>query len=541
MAQKNLNRSFLQPASRHTLSRHTLGQISTARKIGSILSPLAFTIASIAISTSVKAATYYVSPNGNNNNAGTKDKPLASIQTAIDRAVAGDTIYLRGGVHKPENPLWMGNVGKANARITMKPYAGEKAIIDGEKIFNSNSDYPSILSIGGGYIDIQGLEIRNSPSLGINLWRANNIRLLNNRVHNNQDTGIGIFESSDVIANNNTVYRSSAFNQPRTIEGGWGSGIAAGKSTRITLNSNLVYENYGEGIACILSDDCRAANNVVYDNYSVEMYFDNATNSSFSKNFIYNTGNRGFFRNLGGVWQPASGIQMANESYATSNPLNNNIVRNNIVVGGGWGFFYGSYQNGGGLKNTKILNNTFYGAANDLLFINRDLGHQNSIFANNIFYQTGGKPLTFIEGSIDGIDFTHNLWFGNTPDSIVTSPKDIFANPLLFNAGGLNASDYRLKANSPAINKGKKFSIVVGDYFKQNRSIDGFYDIGAHEYNSTNLRMLDSFAALYLGTSSFSATSTTPNLKVPEPSTTLSIIFVTCLSSIGYSYKRKSF
>jgi parallel beta-helix repeat protein len=523
MERKIFNCSFPQPDLRNLLPNFF--PIVSAR---SIVLSLAVTIGSIVISPSVQAADYFVSPNGNNNNSGTKDKPLASIQTAIDRAVAGDTIYLRGGIHKPEKPLWMGNIGKANARITMKSYGDEKAIIDGEKIFNSNSDYPSILSIGGDYIDIQGLEIRNSPSLGINLWRANNIRILNNRVHDNQDTGIGIFESSDVIANNNTVYRSSSFNKPRTIEGGWGSGIAAGKSKRITLNQNLVYENYGEGIACILSDDCKAANNTVYDNYSVEMYFDNATNSSFSKNFIYNTGNREFFRNLGGVWQPASGIQMANEDYETSNPLNNNIVRNNIVVGGGWGFFYGNYQNGGGLKNTKILNNTFYGATNKMLFINRDTGHQNSIFANNIFYQNNGNALTFIETPNDGIDFTNNLWFGGEPDNTVISPQDIFARPLFVNAGGLKASDYRLSANSPAIDRGKKFSIIVGDYFNTKRSNDGLYDIGAHEYNSNSSSLINSFAAL-----------TEPDAIVPEPSTILSMIFVTGLSSIGYYKKRK--
>jgi parallel beta-helix repeat protein len=523
MAKKIFNRSLQQPDTRNLRWYFLL-----ILRSHSIVLSLAITIGSIAISTSVKAATYFVSPNGNNNNAGTKDKPLASIQTAIDRTVAGDTIYLRGGIHKPENPLWMGNIGKANARITIASYGKEKAIIDGEKIFNSNSDYPSILSIGGSYIDVRGLEIRNSPSLGINLWRANNVRILNNRVHNNQDTGIGIYESSDIIANNNKVYRSSAFNKPRTIEGGWGSGIAAGKSQRIILNQNIVYENYGEGIACILSDDCNAANNIVYDNYSVEMYFDNATNSAYSKNFIYNTGNREFFRNLGGIWQPASGIQMANEAYETSNPLNNNIVRNNIVVGGGWGFFYGSYQNGGGLKNTKIFNNTFYGAANEMLFINRDAGHQNSIFANNIFHQTNGNSLIFIENSIDGIGFTNNLWFGGEPDSIVTSPQDIFANPLFVNAGGLKASDYRLSVNSPAIDAGKKYAAVIGDYFNIKRSIDRFYDIGAHEYNSNSSSRINSFAAL-----------TASDRRVPEPSTLFSIIFVAGLSSIGY-FNRKN-
>jgi len=47
------------------------------------------------------AATYYVSPSGSNSNPGTLAAPFATLQKAHDVAVAGDTIWVRGGTYTP--------------------------------------------------------------------------------------------------------------------------------------------------------------------------------------------------------------------------------------------------------------------------------------------------------------------------------------------------------------------------------------------------------------------------------------------------------
>ena len=46
------------------------------------------------------AKTYYVATNGNNNNAGTIDKPFQTIQQAAKIAQSGDTVAIRGGVYR---------------------------------------------------------------------------------------------------------------------------------------------------------------------------------------------------------------------------------------------------------------------------------------------------------------------------------------------------------------------------------------------------------------------------------------------------------
>ncbi len=78
----------------------------------------------------------YVSPKGNDKNQGTIEKPFASIKKAqlTARNTSGRvTIYLRGGtyylsetvVFTPEDSR------KANAGLTIKPYANEKVIVSG--------------------------------------------------------------------------------------------------------------------------------------------------------------------------------------------------------------------------------------------------------------------------------------------------------------------------------------------------------------------------------------------------------------------------
>lgn len=43
------------------------------------------------------AATYYVATTGNNSNPGTSSKPWKTVAYAVDKMVAGDTTYVRGG------------------------------------------------------------------------------------------------------------------------------------------------------------------------------------------------------------------------------------------------------------------------------------------------------------------------------------------------------------------------------------------------------------------------------------------------------------
>jgi hypothetical protein len=431
------------------------------------------------------ARVYYVSLTGNDSNPGTISEPLASIQKAIDQVKPGDIVSVRGGTYYLSSTAWIGSEhsGTSTARVIIGAYPNEKAILDGSRMASGHC-----ISTNAQYVDILGFECRYPKQNGIVVWGGSNVKIASNTVHDVPNTGIWVGSSTDqmsgstnVLVQNNTVYRSSLVNQARTMQGGWGMGIQAMRASNTTFVGNRVYNNYGEGIGCVLATKCVARRNILNDNYSVEMYMDNATDSIFERNHIYNTGNQDFHRQVGNSWRPAAGIQMANENYgSSSNPLANNIIRNNIVIGTHAGFWYGDYGNGGGLKNVQVVNNTFYKSDWALLVVDPSPQHSNTIFANNIFYQVNAWPMTYLS-SQPGLSFQNNLWFGGVPGA-AAGANDVYSNPILTNPGSLKTDDYKLKSGSPAIDKGIGSVAPDIDYFGAPRFLGRADEIGAHEY-----------------------------------------------------------
>jgi len=83
---------------------------------------------------SVLSLTLYVSPSGSNSGTGTITSPYLSIQSAVDKAVAGDTIYLRAGTYSPTTNIQIKKSGTSSAYYTLSAYSTEKVIIDGEAL-----------------------------------------------------------------------------------------------------------------------------------------------------------------------------------------------------------------------------------------------------------------------------------------------------------------------------------------------------------------------------------------------------------------------
>ncbi len=100
------------------------------------------------------------------------------LQAAADDAVAGDTIRLRGGLYQHNAAtsatdyfLTISNSGTAQDPIVMEPFEGEEVIFEGFG-FPEGTEGPArrnerLLRITGDYVQVRGLDIRNSSRYGM--------------------------------------------------------------------------------------------------------------------------------------------------------------------------------------------------------------------------------------------------------------------------------------------------------------------------------------------------------------------------------------
>jgi hypothetical protein len=442
------------------------------------------------------ATSLYISPAGSDNNSGTIDKPLATLQAAIYRATPGTTINLRGGTYKLAQAVWFGekNSGTDSAPILIQSYPGEKAILDGGKVATH-----CLLMGGNQYVTISSLECQYTSESGFVVTGSRHIKFINNTVHHTPFTGIATYSlpvqsggqtinqrSSNILMQGNKVFLTNLKNSGANKgKSDFGSGIHAVSSDNVEMNHNSVYNNYGEGITC--SDTkCKISNNYLWDNYGVQIYLNSARDSVIERNFAISYGNQDFYRSTGSGFEPAAGIQLANESTDPAiAPLNNNIIRNNIVVNSSYGFFYGNYSNNSGIKsnrgmkNTTVANNTFVNAMHILVYADADSNNSGNTFMSNIFYQTKGGYMTYLPNK-SGLSFSYNLWNGGSGE-VAAGPGDIYANPKLVNAGSSRPDDYKLLPDSPAKDVGITIKSVIDDFFGTQRPINGIVELGAHE------------------------------------------------------------
>jgi hypothetical protein len=71
----------------------------------------------------VFATEYYVSTTGSDSNPGTLAAPFASLQKGADTAVAGDTVWIRGGTYKITTPKTSGagiQLSKSGTRVRLR-------------------------------------------------------------------------------------------------------------------------------------------------------------------------------------------------------------------------------------------------------------------------------------------------------------------------------------------------------------------------------------------------------------------------------------
>ena len=363
---------------------------------------------------SAQARDIYVSTGGSNSNPGTLASPLRSIQTAINSAVAGDTIFVRAltstGAQAvyTERLVFNGRSGTATAPITLCNYGGDVDAANAPVFpaidltgITPGTDVSAILTLANSsYVTVSGLEFRNYATAsdtqipaGIYVaGKGTGVRLVRNKVHH-------ISQNNTVLRNANAnafgiaIYGSNATSpiDGIVLDGNEVYSLRTGQSESVVLNGNVtnfrvtnntVHDCNNIGIDCIgFEQNLPAAvnyarNGVVSGNrvYNIDSQYNPGYGGNFAGSFssaaarnatrgapgIYVDGGSGIVVECNSIHDCNIGISFGSEhaGRTTSNCIaRDNLIRANHVGGI---FLGGASTDNGSAVNCKITNNTLY-------------------------------------------------------------------------------------------------------------------------------------------------------------------------------------
>lgn len=366
-----------------------------------------------------KAATYYISPTGNNNNSGsiltpwkTWERISAPRYNTILRP--GDFVYIRGGNYSSPHYTsgddgvacyWQYINGNVAQWITIQNYPGEHPIFDCSNMTPYYSD-PFIITMRNcSYVHVKGLhlrnlaqlvtgagmsrgfELKNSPNCileqievdhiggsGFICTSSNNVLYINCDAHNNADpyteeTGSGI-PGSDALEN------ADGFNRTNN------------NSDTITYTGCRAWMNSDDGWDCLLSDglitwhNCWAFMNGYYQQPGGNL-IPGGNGEGFklgnvATENIINTTTR-FLNNCLAFDNADCGFNQSGTPTTLYQVYNCTAYRNNVI-----GFEFGFFESYPGEEQT---------------------------FKNNIAYANGLCPIRYCAGNSHNIN---NTWTGGT-------------------------------------------------------------------------------------------------------------------------------
>jgi len=113
----------------------------------------------------LSATTYYVAPNGDDDDPGTIKEPWTTWGKAFSTAVAGDTVYFRDGIYYHTVTGGDGyssfHSGTAGNYIHFFNYPGEVPILDCTPVISTTTKSYAIRTGTNNYIKFKGLTVRN--------------------------------------------------------------------------------------------------------------------------------------------------------------------------------------------------------------------------------------------------------------------------------------------------------------------------------------------------------------------------------------------
>lgn len=380
------------------------------------------------LSVSANARTLYVSTTGDDSRTATQATNIATPWRtpgkAFSTAIAGDTVYFRGGIYyisssaDHNNGKIKNNGTSWSNPICFHNYPNEKPIIDFSRYVTTAPFVYGIWLAYNSFLEIKGLEVRNLPQnptiknivQAIEVGQSNHIKLENLNVHHIAGPCILSHASDEVYIRNCDAWE--ACDTLARLPGQYGTGIGVG--TRVDQGGKAMYN------AKVYVEGCRAWN------CSDQGFTQDGVGYHEWKNCW--TWNNGRF-NGSGIGMKLSIGSVSDTINPLSRVVHNCIFANNRCQGM-------TPNNAGG----KSLNGHYY---------------------NNFFYYSGFDPST---PSYENNYIGCAIWICNYIESVIP-PNEMYANNISYLAdkGHVVAhDDYRHEFNSWDHPKG--ISITADDF-----------------------------------------------------------------------------
>ena len=448
---------------------------SSDRHLG--LSASLIVVTTLLAARSARATDYYVATTGSDANAGTMASPFATLQKGVTTAVAGDTVYIRGGTYNITTPATSGaginftKSGTATNPINYFAYQAEIPVFDFTNMVISTTGYTHGFVINASYLHFKGLEIRYVP---MNTFSNNGVavtgggddifELLN--MHHN--SGNGIFIGSKTAGGHQILNCDAHDNYDATSSQGQGQ------------NADGFGVHYQTTGATTIIRGCRSWWNSDdgYDLINQEVPVTVENSWAFGNGYA-----------MYGTFNPAdgngNGFKMGSSQTGVRHLVQNNVAWKNKASG-----FYANHSTGGNTwyNNTSFMNGTQYnmlaspaGMPDTTITLTGSLVH---IMRNNIGYPNKNTNMT-------GVDTMFNSWdLGLTPAAkdfaSIADPSVSMTGVGVESSGALGpraadgsmpAVDFlKLAAGSQMIDKGTDVGLPY---------VGAAPDLGAYEYGAT--------------------------------------------------------
>ncbi|HVM95012.1 MAG TPA: choice-of-anchor Q domain-containing protein [Candidatus Acidoferrales bacterium] len=437
------------------------------------------------------------------------DAGCTTIQSALNQALAGDTINVSPGVYF-EKVSFPNSGSSGGGYITLQGAPGHAAILDGTNVAGSDM----ILVDTRSYIRISGFEIRNNLKVndgsGVRvLGSGSHIEIRDNLIHDMRGKsamGITVYGTqatsiSNLIIDGNQIYDCEPANsETLTLNGN----VELFEVTNnIVRDVNNIGIDFIGGERDIQPDTTKVARNGVCRGNQVYR-----ARSNYGGGFagaIYVDGGRDIVVERNVTSESDLGLEVGAENAGVD--AQNVIVRDNVFHHNDKaGLVFGGYaSNVGRVNNCSFFNNTLFD--NDTLRTGfGELWIQfgaNNVVQNNLFDSAQSIVLRSENGNVnDTLDY--NLWrtsaatptfvwqnveydslaafqAGSGQDTHALSTDPQFVDPATFN--------FHLQSTSPAVNSGNP-AFVPGmnetDFDGATRVVGGRVDIGADEITCGN-------------------------------------------------------